>query len=165
MPVYFVRAGDGPVKIGWAVSPKSRLKQLQTAHPESLSILRVVDGDTRAEKWFQRRFAAQRIRGEWYKFSEEMLTVELGQGKIGIIDKFNGYNDSPLSRAIKAAGGLAPFADAIGVTRQAASQWKRRIPAERVLDIERACGGTVTRHELRPDLYPAEGIDERQTAL
>ena len=33
----------------------------------------------------------------------------------------------------------------------AAGQW-RRVPAERVLEVERLTG--VSRHELRPDLYP-----------
>jgi DNA-binding transcriptional regulator YdaS (Cro superfamily) len=30
------------------------------------------------------------------------------------------------------------------------------VPAERVLQVERLVGGKVTRHELRPDLYPVE---------
>lgn len=37
------------------------------------------------------------------------------------------------------------------------SNWKERgVPAERVLDIERATKGFVTRYELRPDLYPRD---------
>ncbi len=35
--------------------------------------------------------------------------------------------------------------------------WRNRgVPAERVLEIEAATEGKVTRHELRPDLYPLE---------
>jgi DNA-binding transcriptional regulator YdaS (Cro superfamily) len=37
------------------------------------------------------------------------------------------------------------------ITSQAISQW-RRIPAERVLEVERVTG--IPRHELRPDIYP-----------
>lgn len=51
------------------------------------------------------------------------------------------------------------FARMLGIKTQAAvSQWllKNRIPAERVLQIEAATGGIVTRHDLRPDLYPRE---------
>lgn len=49
------------------------------------------------------------------------------------------------------AGGPAALAKAIGgVTSQAVSQWKK-IPAERVLDIERLTG--ISRHELRPDVF------------
>jgi len=37
------------------------------------------------------------------------------------------------------------------------SQWKKRqVPAEYVLKVEVACEYSVSRHELRPDLYPLE---------
>lgn len=45
----------------------------------------------------------------------------------------------------------------VGITRQHMYRLingKRRVPAELVLPIERATGGAVTRHDLRPDLYP-----------
>lgn len=48
------------------------------------------------------------------------------------------------------------FAEKIGVPAPLLSQWrtgKRRVPAERVLSIEAATGGKVTRHELRPDIF------------
>ncbi|MCB2109313.1 MAG: helix-turn-helix domain-containing protein, partial [Rhodobacteraceae bacterium] len=64
--------------------------------------------------------------------------------------------DSALERAIVEAGGVAALARAINVTPQAVSQWDR-IPAERVIAVETATNGKVTRHQLRPDLYPAEG--------
>ena len=32
----------------------------------------------------------------------------------------------------------------------------RRVGAERALQVEAATGGKVTRHDLRPDLYPRE---------
>jgi len=35
----------------------------------------------------------------------------------------------------------------------------RPLPAKRVIAIERATGGKVTRYELRPDLYPLESAD------
>lgn len=54
-------------------------------------------------------------------------------------------------KAVEKAGGASRLAEALHVTRSAISQW-RQVPAERVLDVERATG--VPRHELRPDLYP-----------
>lgn len=45
-----------------------------------------------------------------------------------------------------------------GITPQAIAQWKH-VPAERVLDVEKATG--VPRHRLRPDLYPTP---DRETA-
>lgn len=56
-----------------------------------------------------------------------------------------------LKRAVEGVGGQAAFARLIGVTPQAVSQWDE-VPPLRVLAVERASG--VSRHDLRPDLYP-----------
>jgi DNA-binding transcriptional regulator YdaS (Cro superfamily) len=58
-----------------------------------------------------------------------------------------------LERAVKNVGGQAEFARLIGVTAQAVSQWDK-VPPLRVLAVENVSG--VSRHELRPDLYPLE---------
>lgn len=60
---------------------------------------------------------------------------------------------SPLERAKERVGGQAELAKRIGVTAQAISQWDE-VPPLRVLAVEAASG--VSRHELRPDLYPLE---------
>lgn len=63
-----------------------------------------------------------------------------------------------LQTAIQTAGGMKALAASCGVRYQAIQQWRRRgrPPAERVLAIEEATGGQVTRHQLRPDIYPPE---------
>lgn len=48
---------------------------------------------------------------------------------------------------------IRPLAVALGVSYQAVHKW-RRVPAERVLDVERLRG--ISRSTLRPDLYPPE---------
>lgn len=58
--------------------------------------------------------------------------------------------DDALQLACRNAGGRKALAAAIGVTRQAIEQW-RRVPAERVLDVERV--SRVSRHDLRPDIF------------
>ena len=63
-----------------------------------------------------------------------------------------------LKRAVESVGGQAKFARLIGVTAQAVSQWDE-VPPLRVLSVERVSG--VSRHELRPDLYP---LDEEARA-
>jgi DNA-binding transcriptional regulator YdaS (Cro superfamily) len=66
-----------------------------------------------------------------------------------------------LKRAVEALGTQTAVARAVGVTAQAVSDMVRngrRVPAEWCLPIERATSGIVTRHQLRPDLYPKEGV-------
>ncbi len=57
---------------------------------------------------------------------------------------------------VQAGGGLQPLAATLGVRYQAIQAWLRRgrVPAERVIAIERATG--VPRTTLRPDIYPEE---------
>lgn len=62
-------------------------------------------------------------------------------------------SDTPLDRAIKGAGGLTKLAASLNISKQAVAQWDE-VPPLRVLEVERASG--VSRHELRPDLYPLE---------
>lgn len=50
-------------------------------------------------------------------------------------------------------GRLKKLAKAFEISPAAISQWDR-IPAERVLDVEKFTG--IPRHELRPDLYPEQ---------
>lgn len=65
---------------------------------------------------------------------------------------------SGLKRAIKILGSQASLASAIGTTQQTVSNWLKSgfVSAKFVLRIEAATHGEVTRHELRPDLYPDE---------
>lgn len=62
--------------------------------------------------------------------------------------------DDVLRRAIELAGGVTALSQVLRISSQAISQWKR-VPAERVIQVEQATAGRVKRHELRPDLYPA----------
>lgn len=68
----------------------------------------------------------------------------------------------PIEKAVEAAGGTQALAEAVGVRYQAVQKWVRfkRVPAERVLAIESATG--VSRHDLRPDIYPR---DKRRAEL
>lgn len=59
-----------------------------------------------------------------------------------------------IEKAAGAAGSVAELARRLGITRSAIAQWDK-IPAERVVEIERVTG--VPRAELRPDLYTQAG--------
>lgn len=65
-----------------------------------------------------------------------------------------------IERAAQILGGQSALARKLGCTPQAISKMcsTGRVPAERVLAIEVATEGAVTRHELRPDLYPVEQV-------
>lgn len=64
--------------------------------------------------------------------------------------------DVGLEQAIKAAGGVASLARAVGISQPSVSAWSR-IPAERVLTVEALTN--VPRFILRPDLYGSAGTD------
>ncbi|MCE1001853.1 transcriptional regulator [Pseudomonas sp. NMI1173_11] len=63
-------------------------------------------------------------------------------------------SDNAPTRAAKAAGGQSKLARLLNIKPQAVQHWcsTGKIPAERVLSVETATG--ISRHELRPDLYP-----------
>lgn len=66
---------------------------------------------------------------------------------------------SPLT-SYRAALGIkqAALAKKFGVQPPALSKWERnRVPAERVLMIEKVTG--IPRHLLRPDIYPAPSAE------
>ena len=76
MSIYFVlHEGTGHVKIGYSDSVKKRISQLQTGNPEKLRLLRVIDGGPKTEQWLHKRFSGFNVRGEWFAFHDEMLSV------------------------------------------------------------------------------------------
>lgn len=64
-----------------------------------------------------------------------------------------------LERAVTLTGGQTALAKAIGVRQSHIWNWlnrEGRVPAERVIAVEQATEGRVSRSDLRPDLYPQE---------
>lgn len=69
-----------------------------------------------------------------------------------------------LKRAAAQLGGYSAIARVVGVTPQAVSEKIRRgKPASPnwCLPIERETGGKITRHDLRPDLYPIDEVTKQ----
>jgi len=78
MSIYFARAGNGPVKIGYAKNDvESRVKDLQTGCPLALDIIHVEEGSLAKETYFHRLFSSSRIRGEWFHYEPE-IAIYLG---------------------------------------------------------------------------------------
>lgn len=84
--VYFIGAGSGPVKIGFATRPSARLSDLQTSHHEKLSLLATLRGDLALEKAYHKRFAAHRLSGEWFTRAPEIEAE---------IDRLNALSPTP----------------------------------------------------------------------
>jgi DNA-binding transcriptional regulator YdaS (Cro superfamily) len=61
-----------------------------------------------------------------------------------------------IKKAIEIIGSQTALAEKLGCTPQAVQQWEASgtVPVKRVIGIEQATGGVITRHELRPDIYP-----------
>ena len=70
MAVYFIRnPGSDHVKIGYSSRPSERLQALRTASATDLVIEVVLPGQGAEEAALHRRFAEQRLRGEWFVWS------------------------------------------------------------------------------------------------
>ena len=72
--LYFIQAGeDGPIKIGTSRDPGGRLKQLQTAHPETLRLLAVIAAEGEfAEAAIHRALRGDAVSGEWFRDSSAL---------------------------------------------------------------------------------------------
>lgn len=62
------------------------------------------------------------------------------------------FMDHGLEQAVEAAGGVSALAQALGVSSQAISQWKK-VPPMRLLAVSRVTG--IPGHVLRPDVCSA----------
>jgi Meiotically Up-regulated Gene 113 (MUG113) protein len=74
--IYFVQAASGPIKVGRANDAEScekRVLSLQAGHYETLVLLATVPASRSLEIELHRLFVADRIRGEWFRPSQELL--------------------------------------------------------------------------------------------
>lgn len=76
---YFIKCNNC-VKIGTTTDIKSRIKQIQTNNPYKLEILLTIPLPNikglislLSERKLHKKFNKYRIRGEWFKLSEEIL--------------------------------------------------------------------------------------------
>jgi hypothetical protein len=71
--VYFIGSrAFRPIKIGFSDQPKTRLADLQTAHPFRLNLLTCIAGPVALERRLHRVFAADRLMGEWFRRSSRL---------------------------------------------------------------------------------------------
>ena len=64
---YVIRAGDtGPIKVGKAIDPEQRLRELQTGSWLELNLLHVLPGYSQTEAELHSKLRDSRLRGEWF---------------------------------------------------------------------------------------------------
>ncbi|MFL6210227.1 MAG: GIY-YIG nuclease family protein [Pyrinomonadaceae bacterium] len=72
--IYFVQSGiNGPIKIGYAIEPWKRIKQLQTGNHEMLAFLKAIPGDKKRETEIHKLLSPHKKQGEWYHPTNEVL--------------------------------------------------------------------------------------------
>lgn len=85
--IYFMRAGEsGHVKIGWTKDEKTlenRRRTLQTGQPFQLIVIRTIEAMRPAEAWLHGFFSGVKIYREWFKFQDEMLTIDVPDNATG----------------------------------------------------------------------------------
>lgn len=74
--VYVIQMGhDGPLKIGVAISPQWRLRELQVGNPAELRIVTTFSGGFDLEQALHRKCAAHRMKGEWFHPHPDVLAI------------------------------------------------------------------------------------------
>jgi len=72
--IYFIKAASGHVKIGYTENDvTARLNSLQTGNQFKLSLLKVIEGDTRQERLLHNKFRDYRCEGEWFLLAGAIL--------------------------------------------------------------------------------------------
>lgn len=74
--IYFIQCETGEIKIGYTGGdPQARLETLSVGNPHKLTLLAAMEGGQDHEATLHRLFAAEHVRGEWFKPSEELLGI------------------------------------------------------------------------------------------
>lgn len=156
MAVYFIQAGsDGPVKIGFAADVRRRFVKMRTDSPEPLAIIGVEpEGDRAREQELHRLYDADRLQGEWFAPSQNLLRHALPLPKLNNAPSRQLYADkeSALARYLfnHEMTGLE-FATLLGCSPASVSQWISgiQIPQSKfmqaIIDIT---GGEVTPNDF-----------------
>lgn len=74
--VYLIQSIDGgPVKIGSAFSAAARMGEIQRMSPVPLRVVATIPGGYATETALHRRFATDRLHGEWFTPSESLFAA------------------------------------------------------------------------------------------
>jgi hypothetical protein len=73
--IYYILSGEtGRIKIGFTNSdPSKRLRSLRTGSPTKIAIIAIHPGTLAMERDLHEKFAVDRLHGEWFDFSDDLL--------------------------------------------------------------------------------------------
>lgn len=69
--IYFIES-RGFIKIGWTQNWRNRISNLQSASPEPITVLALLARPQIYERTMHKKFAAFRVRGEWFVDCKEI---------------------------------------------------------------------------------------------
>lgn len=74
--------------------------------------------------------------------------------------------ETALSKVLSIMGGQSALAEKLKIKPQSVQGWvvSGKVPVKRVLAVEEAVGGQVTRYELRPDIYGEAPPEDQKNA-
>lgn len=96
--VYFIQEGEsGPIKIGYAhTDVKSRMKSMQTSNSSELHLLATIPAKIYDERAWHHRFRNDRLRGEWFTPSRDLLVaIKEAVAKKVIASQLAAYSGDP----------------------------------------------------------------------
>lgn len=70
--IYFIRSYNKHIKIGYSKDPIDRIKALQTGSATKLHIQAIMNGDSKTESGLHEMFNHLRVRGEWFRYTDEL---------------------------------------------------------------------------------------------
>jgi hypothetical protein len=79
--LYMIQSEAGPVKIGVAEDIDRRMNQIKTSSPVGFRVMVVLDDGYRLEAELHERFKKDKLHGEWFAPTDEILSIELARSE------------------------------------------------------------------------------------
>lgn len=98
--IYFIQeVNTGNVKIGYADNVEKRLTKMKSDNSSELIVIRSLAGNRSDERIIQNHFGDRFVRGEWFRYCDEMMTINLSDIEEDITTyALNSGNQSLLKR-------------------------------------------------------------------
>lgn len=154
--IYAVAAGDA-VKIGWSSDPVKRAAKIKSDNPSAV-LLGFMPGSVCDEADIHASLIGCRISGEWFARGGDVDHV-VNRMSLPPQRPKRGANGRGAIGSYRAANNLTleAFGALVDAHKSAVFKWEAGIgpSPQTAIRIEEVTGGEISRHTLRPDLWPA----------